>query len=164
MPPGEPGGTEALRRRWIAAVLAHGQSAAEGWLTLLAALPEAAAPGLALPAPAPGAPAAQRPDAPVTGVPAAQRPDAPVTGVPAAQRPNASDIPALRSWSAGMPLHALAELAVTGRELATVLQKRPGPWLGALLQQLLMAAAAGDIPNDNRLLLLEAKRMDSNEQ
>ncbi|OKP93594.1 hypothetical protein A3849_30955 [Paenibacillus sp. P46E] len=164
VPPGEPGGTEALRRRWIAAVLAHGQSAAEGWLTLLAALPEAAAPGLALPAPAPGAPAAQRPDAPVTGVPAAQRPDAPVTGVPAAQRPNASDIPALRSWSAGMPLHALAELAVTGRELATVLQKRPGPWLGALLQQLLMAAAAGDIPNDNRLLLLEAKRMDSNEQ
>ncbi|OKP84490.1 hypothetical protein A3848_24775 [Paenibacillus sp. P32E] len=162
--PGEPGGTEALRRRWIAAVLAHGQSAAEGWLTLLAALPEAAAPGLALGAPAPGAPAAQRPNAPAPGAFAPQRPNALAPGDFAAQRPDAPDIPALRSWTAGMPLHTLAELAVTGRELATVLHKRPGPWLGELLQRLLMAAAAGDIPNDNRLLLLEAKRMDSNEQ
>ncbi|WP_256701650.1 hypothetical protein [Paenibacillus sp. P3E] len=164
MPPGEPGGTEALRRRWIAAVLAHGQSAAEGWLTLLAALPEDAAPGLALGAPAPGAPAAQRPNAPAPSAPAAQRPNTLAPDAPAAQRSNAPDIPALWSWTAGMPLHTLAELAVTGRELATVLHKRPGPWLGELLQRLLMAAAAGDIPNDNRLLLLEAKRMDSNEQ
>lgn len=39
VPPGEPGGTDLLRRRWIAAVLAFGVEAAEGWLALLAVLP-----------------------------------------------------------------------------------------------------------------------------
>ncbi|MEC0170048.1 HD domain-containing protein, partial [Paenibacillus graminis] len=84
----------------------------------------------------------------------------------AAQRPTAPaapDIAALRSWTAEMPLHTLAELAVTGHELAGALQKRPGPWLGERLQQLLLAAAAGDVPNDTQLLLQEAKRMDRNE-
>ncbi|MNO29588.1 CCA-adding enzyme [compost metagenome] len=185
VPPGEPGGTEALRRRWIAAVLAYGQSAAEGWLTLLAALPEAAAQALGAPAagapaaqrptgpaagapaaqqstgPAPGAPAAQQSTAPAAGAPAAQRPTGPAAGASAAQPPTPA---LLRSWTAGMPLHTLAELAVSGSELAEVLQKRPGPWLGERLQQLLVAAAAGDIPNDNQSLLQEAKRMDRDEQ
>ncbi|MBW4085363.1 CCA tRNA nucleotidyltransferase [Paenibacillus sp. S150] len=134
VPPGEPGGTEALRRRWIAAVLAHGQSAAEGWLTLLSALPQAAVPV------------------------------APDCGAPAVQRPDAPDLPMLRSWTAAMPLHKLAELAVTGKELADALEKRPGPWLGVLLQSLLLAVAAGELPNNNQLLLLEAKRMDRDEQ
>ncbi|MEJ9163737.1 [cytidine(C)-cytidine(C)-adenosine (A)]-adding enzyme, partial [Paenibacillus graminis] len=91
---------------------------------------------------------------------------APEAGAPAAQRPTAPaapDIAALRSWTAEMPLHTLAELAVTGHELAGALQKRPGPWLGERLQQLLLAAAAGDVPNDTQLLLQEAKRMDRNE-
>ncbi|WP_405116994.1 hypothetical protein MHH28_10565 [Paenibacillus sp. FSL K6-1217] len=35
--PEASGAGDLLRRRWIAAVLAHGQSAAEGWLTLLEA-------------------------------------------------------------------------------------------------------------------------------
>lgn len=169
VPPGSPGGTEALRRRWIAAVLACGQSAAEGWLTLLAALPQAAAPctaGVAQPpapalgAPDAGAPAAQRPTAPDAGAPAAQRPNAPDAGALAAQPPTPA---LLRSWTAEMPLYTLAELAVTGNELAGALNKRPGPWLGERLQQLLLAAAAGDIPNDNQSLLQEAKRMDRNE-
>lgn len=42
VPPGEPGGTDLLRRRWIAAVLTFGVEAAEGWLSLLAILPAAA--------------------------------------------------------------------------------------------------------------------------
>ncbi|MHA6533335.1 CCA tRNA nucleotidyltransferase [Paenibacillus sp. BAC0078] len=135
VPPGE-GGTEALRRRWIAAVLACGTSAAEGWLTVLAALPQAAAAALA----------------PERGASAAQRPNAPAHAA-------APPIALLRSWTAGMPLHSLAELAVTGGELAKALGQRPGPWLGELLQRLLYAAATGDIPNDNQLLLQEAKRM-----
>lgn len=41
MPP-DMGGMEGLRRQWIAAVLAFGVEAAEGWLSLLAILPAAA--------------------------------------------------------------------------------------------------------------------------
>lgn len=62
-----------------------------------------------------------------------------------------------------MPLTTLAELAVSGNEVADALQKRPGPWLGQLLGRLLLAAAAGDLANDNQLLLLEAQRMDNDE-
>jgi tRNA nucleotidyltransferase (CCA-adding enzyme) len=115
--PEAPGATEVLRRRWIAAVLAHGQSAAEGWLTLLAAAEDAAV-----------------------------------------------QARLLRSWTAAMPLRSLAELAVTGHELAELLQKRPGPWLGVLLNKLLLAAAAGGIANDKQLLLQEAQRMDRDEE
>ncbi|MNE29693.1 CCA-adding enzyme [compost metagenome] len=57
-----------------------------------------------------------------------------------------------------MPLSSLAELAVTGKELSAVLDKRPGPWLGELLQRLLHAVAAGDLLNDKQLLLQEAKK------
>ncbi|WP_019910015.1 CCA tRNA nucleotidyltransferase [Paenibacillus sp. HW567] len=158
VPPGE-GGTEALRRRWIAAVLACGTSAAEGWLTVLAALPQAAAFAAQRPHAARGAAS--------SGAGVAEPPAelAPERGAPAAQRPHAAayaaapPIALLRSWTAGMPLHSLAELAVTGGELAGTLGQRPGPWLGELLQRLLHAAAVGDIPNDNQLLLSEAKRM-----
>ncbi|AIQ59517.1 CCA tRNA nucleotidyltransferase [Paenibacillus borealis] len=133
--PEDPGATEGLRRRWIAAVLAHGQSAAEGWLTLLAAAEASAAPAISTGA-----------------VPAGQ-------DVPAGPRAQL-----LRSWTAAMPLRSLAELAVTGHELAELLQKRPGPWLGVLLHKLLLAAAAGAIANDKQLLLQEAQRMDRDEQ
>lgn len=50
VPPGEPGGTDLLRRRWIAAVLTFGVEAAEGWLSLLAILPAAALPAANQPA------------------------------------------------------------------------------------------------------------------
>ncbi|MFD5020678.1 CCA tRNA nucleotidyltransferase [Paenibacillus sp. NPDC058367] len=50
VPPGEPGGTDLLRRRWIAAVLTFGVEAAEGWLSLLAILPAAALPAANSPA------------------------------------------------------------------------------------------------------------------
>lgn len=126
VPPGEPGGTEALRRRWIAAVLRHGTEAAAGWLTVLAALP-----------------AAERD---------AAAPDAPPLRA------------AAQSWTAEMPLSTLAQLAVNGGELAQALQRRPGPWVGAILSGLLHAAACGDIRNDNQSLLQEAKRMIQHEQ
>lgn len=50
VPPGEPGGMDLLRRRWIAAVLTFGVEAAEGWLSLLAILPAAALPAANQPA------------------------------------------------------------------------------------------------------------------
>ncbi|MEK4294239.1 hypothetical protein [Paenibacillus sp. FSL R5-0914] len=131
VPPGGPGGTDLLRRRWIAAVLTFGVEAAEGWLSLLAILPAAALPAANQPA--------------VTEISPA------VTMVPA------------REWIAQMPLKSLSELAVTGNELAEVLEKRPGPWLGNMLSALLQATASGDLLNNKQELLLEAKRMDGHE-
>ncbi|OME70650.1 hypothetical protein BSK65_12085 [Paenibacillus odorifer] len=57
VPPGEPGGTDLLRRRWIAAVLTFGVEAAEGWLSLLAIMPAAALPAANQPADAEVSPA-----------------------------------------------------------------------------------------------------------
>ncbi|ULO10308.1 CCA tRNA nucleotidyltransferase [Paenibacillus sp. 19GGS1-52] len=136
VPPEAAYGTEALRRLWIAAVLAYGKEAAEGWLTLLEAL-QAAPEGRS---PAPG---------PTSVLAGSSRQTLPA---------------AAREWLTQMPLSSLAALAVTGNELAETLQKTPGPWLGIMLQQLLQAAAVGDIPNDKQLLLHEAKRMDGHEQ
>jgi tRNA nucleotidyltransferase (CCA-adding enzyme) len=134
VPPGEPGGTEELRRHWIAAVLAFGAEAAEGWLSLLAILPAASNASSAVNAPAAST----------------------VNGL--------IHLQAAKEWMAQMPLKSLSELAVTGNELVETLGKRPGPWLGKMLNALLQAAATGDLLNDKQLLLLEAKRMDGHEQ
>lgn len=148
--PGEPGAEEALRRRWIAAVLACGTEAAAGWLTLLEVLPQAACAasgGAGGPAAAPGSLQAAADELPQPlGSAAPAHPP-----VPAGR---------LRAWTAAMPLQSLAELAVTGGELSAALGKRPGPWLGERLRRLLHAVAAGDLLNDKQLLLQEAKRMD----
>ncbi|WP_052416583.1 CCA tRNA nucleotidyltransferase [Paenibacillus sp. FSL R5-0912] len=172
--PEAPGATEGLRRRWIAAVLAHGQSAAEGWLTLLAAAEDAAAGPVPAPDLAQGlAGAALASRAPGQASPSADAPARPAPGeaspsadAPARPAPGTASTQArlLRSWTAAMPLRSLAELAVTGHELAELLQKQPGPWLGVLLNKLLLAAAAGDTANDKQLLLQEAQRMDRDEE
>lgn len=144
-PPPPAGGSEGLRRRWIAAVLAQGTSAAEGWLTLLEAVPQAASFSAGLP---------------LADSAAAER-----SGMPGQGSGQLFVAPQLlRSWMAAMPLHTLNELAVTGSDVAGMLQKRPGPWLGEMLQHLLQAAAAGDILNDRQLLLQEAKRMINDEE
>ncbi|WP_339287406.1 hypothetical protein [Paenibacillus sp. FSL E2-0201] len=143
VPPGEPGGTDLLRRRFLAAVLTFGVEAAEGWLSLLAILP------------AGGLPAANPPA--VSEISPAVTPAAPelVNGLIYLQ--------AARDWISQMPLKSLSELAVTGNELAEALVKRPGPWLGNMLSALLQATASGDLLNNKQVLLFEAKRMDGHE-
>lgn len=69
-----------------------------------------------------------------------------------------------RSWTAELAVRGLHELAAGGGDLVRALDRRPGPWLGKLLEQLLFQAAAGDIANDIQSLLAAAKRMESNEQ
>lgn len=145
VPPGEPGGTDLLRRRWIAAVLTFGVEAAEGWLSLLAILPAAALPAANSPADSEVSPAVNT---------QAVSKDSPAITTPA--------VPA-KEWIAQMPLKSLSELAVTGNELAEALEKRPGPWLGNMLSALLQATASGDLLNNKQELLLEAKRMDGHE-
>ena len=164
--PDAPGAVDGLRRCWIAAVLAQGSSAAEGWLSVLEAAEAAAAGVISGPRtglPAPSSAPQESPPAQLTGSPA---PEQTLSGSNSAAVPARATLPTglLRSWTAEMPLRSLAELSVTGHELAAVLQKRPGPWLGGMLQQLLMAAAAGDIANDKQLLLHEAQRMVRDEE
>ncbi|MEK3759032.1 CCA tRNA nucleotidyltransferase [Paenibacillus sp. FSL P4-0338] len=190
--PEASGAGELLRRRWIAAVLGHGQSAAEGWLTLLEAAGADAAPAVGAGARSPATAAIARgtsadvhdflADAPATSddVPATVEPStaedvpvayaaAPATSAAVPEAPTmASSIPPvttslLRSWTAEIKVRTLAELAVSGHEVTAALEKRPGPWLGVLLHQLLLAVAAGDLANDTQLLLQAAQRMDSDE-
>ncbi|WP_379129279.1 CCA tRNA nucleotidyltransferase [Paenibacillus sp. sgz500958] len=183
VPPGSPGGTEKLRRRWIAAVLAHGTEAACGWLALLAQLPAGAPgqPGASVSAYSPDAPDAPGIDAvkpaptPVaSGLDAdtpARTPGEPdidtvaLACTPDADTPVSENLLSLaHKWMEQMPVNSLADLAVDGKELTKSLDRRPGPWLGALLHELLLAVAAGDIINDRQLLLEEAKRMVGHEQ
>ncbi|WP_310550098.1 CCA tRNA nucleotidyltransferase [Paenibacillus glufosinatiresistens] len=73
-------------------------------------------------------------------------------------------IAAARGWMAGMPVSGLGELAVAGGDLTAALERRPGPWLGRLLQELLLQAALGELPNDREALIEAAGRMDEHGQ
>ncbi|WP_042204299.1 CCA tRNA nucleotidyltransferase [Paenibacillus camerounensis] len=166
--PDTPGATEHLRRRWIAAVLSIGADAADGWVTLLAALPQAAAGsagGAEPPAQNSGAGMAAPADAAALRAANNAAPADHVVTHTADHAGPLHHIPpaVLRSWTTGMPIRSLADLAVTGKELAGLLEKTPGPWLGVLLNKLLLAVAAGDSPNDQQVLLQEARRMDVDE-
>ncbi|BCG59887.1 hypothetical protein [Paenibacillus sp. URB8-2] len=77
--------------------------------------------------------------------------------------PGAGLVSSARQWLREMPVRGLADLAVTGGDLTSALDKRPGPWLGQLLQKLLLAAASGDVPNDRTALIMKAKRMNHHE-
>lgn len=60
-------------------------------------------------------------------------------------------------WLEQMPVSALAELAVGGKELMGHLGVKGGPWTGRLLHRLLEAAALGELRNDKETLLAAAR-------
>lgn len=62
----------------------------------------------------------------------------------------------LRESLQTMPACSVKELAVKGKDLLSLAGKPSGPWLGALLQRLLEAAALGRVPNERESLLAEA--------
>ncbi|RAR45156.1 CCA tRNA nucleotidyltransferase [Paenibacillus sp. MDMC362] len=70
-----------------------------------------------------------------------------------------SVIEQLDGWLRELRIRSLKDLAITGNELLESLDKRGGPWLGALLGQLLEKTAAGLINNDKESLIEEAKRV-----
>ncbi|WP_341347972.1 CCA tRNA nucleotidyltransferase [Paenibacillus sp. FSL H3-0469] len=168
--PEASGAGELLRRRWIAAVLGYGHSAAEGWLTLLeaaaganaASASDAGAADLSSDVPGRDGVSATSSDVPGRDGVSATSSDVPATAADASTIPTVSTS-LLRSWTAEMPVRTLPELAVSGHEVTAALEKRPGPWLGVLLNQLLLAVAAGDLANDTQLLLQAAQRMDRDE-
>jgi|GEM_PF-48820 len=59
------------------------------------------------------------------------------------------------AWLSEMPCFSVKELAVSGTDVAARLDRRPGPWLGSLLETLLARTALGELPNE-RTALLEA--------
>ncbi len=56
-----------------------------------------------------------------------------------------------------MPVKAAKELAAGGADLLARLQGKPGPWVKAMLDKLLYAAASGLLPNDRESLLRQAE-------
>jgi len=57
-----------------------------------------------------------------------------------------------------MPVKSVKELAMTGLDLQTALQKKPGEWICRLLQTLLVQTALHELPNTPEALLEVAKK------
>lgn len=69
-------------------------------------------------------------------------------------------VDAFAAWTSEMPIDSVKELAIGGAELANAAGGRKrGPWIRETLESLLLAVAAGDVPNERGALLAEAKRL-----
>ncbi|MDO7905036.1 CCA tRNA nucleotidyltransferase [Paenibacillus sp. JX-17] len=62
-------------------------------------------------------------------------------------------------WNREIRLFGLKELAVGGSDLLAELQLKGGPWLGQLMQHLLLETASGDLQNSREELIEEARRV-----
>ncbi|WP_314001124.1 CCA tRNA nucleotidyltransferase [uncultured Paenibacillus sp.] len=66
----------------------------------------------------------------------------------------------LAEWTRAMPAATLKELAVNGRDLKALAGTgKQGPWISALLNELLAACARGDVPNEKQALLSSARTL-----
>lgn len=70
----------------------------------------------------------------------------------------------VRQWLNDIHVRSLKDLKLTGSELLQALNRRGGPWMGKVLQHLLVKSAAGFLPNDRDLLIEEAKRVIEDEE
>ncbi|KKO51928.1 CCA tRNA nucleotidyltransferase [Paenibacillus sp. DMB20] len=68
-----------------------------------------------------------------------------------------------RKWLREMEVRELKDLGVSGNELLKVMDRRGGPWVGEVLNHLLLQCAAGFLVNDKQVLIEEAKRVMNNE-
>jgi len=64
-----------------------------------------------------------------------------------------------RAWMEEMAVYRMSELAVTGKDLLAMSGRKGGPWLGEILDGLLVRAASGELPNDKNRLIEEAKQV-----
>jgi tRNA nucleotidyltransferase (CCA-adding enzyme) len=65
----------------------------------------------------------------------------------------------IEKWAKEMPVHHSRELAIDGKQLVEAVGISPGPWVGEVLQKLMIAAALGRLPNEREALLKEGKRL-----
>lgn len=63
------------------------------------------------------------------------------------------------AWLAEMPLILMKELAVSGKQLMDEIGQPAGPWVGTVMQSLLIEAALGQIRNKQGELLKRAKQI-----
>jgi tRNA nucleotidyltransferase (CCA-adding enzyme) len=57
------------------------------------------------------------------------------------------------AWHREVQVHTLKELAISGGDVLQAAGRKGGPWLSERLKQLLIAVAAGELPNDRATLL-----------
>lgn len=77
---------------------------------------------------------------------------------------NGVSIEQARQWLEAMHIRSLKDLKLTGSELLQALNRRGGPWMGKVLQHLLVKSAAGFLPNDRDILIEEAKQVIEREE
>lgn len=65
-----------------------------------------------------------------------------------------------KGWFDDIQVNDLKDLAVTGGDVVTLLGRQGGPWLGALMKELLHLVAAGDLQNDKEAILRAVKDRD----
>ncbi|MFD1885055.1 CCA tRNA nucleotidyltransferase [Paenibacillus wenxiniae] len=61
------------------------------------------------------------------------------------------------AWIDQMYAYSLADLCVNGQDVLSALDTRGGPWLGKLMQQLLLAVASGQLSNERHTVLQYAR-------
>jgi tRNA nucleotidyltransferase (CCA-adding enzyme) len=61
-------------------------------------------------------------------------------------------------WLAEMPVRSLKQLDIHGGDLIRAFKRSQGPWVGALLQRLLLDAAANRVKNERNELLKQAEK------
>jgi tRNA nucleotidyltransferase (CCA-adding enzyme) len=62
----------------------------------------------------------------------------------------------LAQWLHAMKVFKIQELAIRGDDIASLSRRAPGAWIKTLLEELLHAAASGEIANEREQLLAEA--------
>ncbi|MTD38937.1 CCA tRNA nucleotidyltransferase [Erwinia sp. CPCC 100877] len=67
-----------------------------------------------------------------------------------------SKLERVREQYDALPIHDKSELAVSGHDLLDFLQKKPGKWLGELIEMLTAAVINGQVPNEKAALLAMA--------
>ncbi|SMO43228.1 CCA tRNA nucleotidyltransferase [Melghirimyces algeriensis] len=66
---------------------------------------------------------------------------------------------ALKRWYREMPVHGPEDLQLNGQILLESVGRKPGPWIGQVIQVLLEKVALGEISNQRELLIQEGCRL-----
>jgi tRNA nucleotidyltransferase (CCA-adding enzyme) len=67
-------------------------------------------------------------------------------------------------WDDEISIRKMTELAIVGSDLLQALDKKPGPWVGRILNLLFEQVAFHGMPNDRDYLLTEARKVYDNER
>lgn len=63
-----------------------------------------------------------------------------------------------QEWLDGMSIFGLGDVQINGQEILTALQAKGGPWLGKLMNSILLAVATGQLENEREAILEYARQ------